>query len=183
MIFYAECNLFSCTFRNILWDVARYHVIQNDTVQSPNDAGGLPTDMTEVISHPGLSRINALSETNLLSLCLGNSQCWYSLKYNTKLATTITTVTCGHLKFHYKHHISPLVMSNQIWYVLKDQLLVFRPLLRRSSKPLDNHIQHLKEKPGLWSNKVGKYSRHVALYEICWKFGFPWSEGSWTIIL
>ena len=32
----------------------------------------------KIVSHPEITRITALSEPNLLSLCLGNSHCWYN---------------------------------------------------------------------------------------------------------
>ena len=67
----------------MLWHTTRIRMIQE----------GL---LWEIIFHLGYwdstSGINALSETNLLWLCLGNVQCWYSLTYDMKLPSPASHV-------------------------------------------------------------------------------------------
>ena len=53
--------------------------------------------------------INTLSETNLLGLCLGNVQCWYSLKYDMKLPSPASHVDVWNLIIKILYHIkSPI---------------------------------------------------------------------------
>ena len=69
-------------------------------------------------SPPRLSRINAWSEANLLSLYLGNIQCWYFFKIRYEI--TILIITCRYKIFRYENIMSLSVIHSQVWYASRD---------------------------------------------------------------
>ena len=72
----------------------------------------------EWVFPPRLSRINAWSEANLLSLYLGNIQCWYFLKIRYEI--TILIITCRYKIFHYENIMSLSAIHSQVWYASRD---------------------------------------------------------------
>ena len=67
---------------------------------------------------------NPLSETNLLWLCLGNVQCWYSLTYDMKLPSPALHVCIWNFTMKVLYHIKPSITRFDMFRKIYNQKIL-----------------------------------------------------------
>ena len=88
----------------VLW--TKYELMAHIAVFKNNGAGVF---QWRIHFLPGVIEINALSETNLFSLCLGNIQCRYSVEYDLKLPSLQSHVDIWNFMKKFLHYLwSPI---------------------------------------------------------------------------